>query len=160
MSDWQRPEPAPELKRLEPLVGEWESIDEHSPSDWASKGDKGKTRNKFYRALDNYCYLVDVSGDAPFGKFKGHGIWFYDSKEAKYKIQWYDSFANHLHGTGDFLNDNELQFELKYHMLNSEIIERHTIKNVTKNSYDFIIETLIDGDFKLSSVSKYKRISF
>lgn len=160
MSDWQRPEPAPELRKLEFLVGEWESIDEHSPSDWASQGDKGRSKNKFYRALDNYCYLVDVTSEAPFGKFKGHGIWYYDSEERKYKIQWYDSFANHLQGIGDFISDNVLQFELKYRMQNVDIVERHTIKNITKDSYDLIIETLTDGEFKLSSESKYKRINF
>lgn len=159
MTDWQRPKPAPELNKLEPLIGEWESIDKHYPMPWAPQGGKGQSKTNFFKALDGYCYLSDVSSETPFGIIKGHGIWFYDSAVNKYKIQWYDNFANHLQGKGDFINDDLLVFELRYCMGNTDIVERHTIKNIAKDSYDFIIETLLDGAFKLTSESKYKRMN-
>lgn len=160
MIDWERPKPAPELKKLEPLVGEWESIDEHTPSPWASEGGKGRSKIKIYKALDDYCYLLDFFSETPFGDFKGHGIWFYDSEERNYRQQWYDSFGNHVQGIGNFIGDDVLQFEIKYRMQNNDVVERHTIKNISKDSYDQIIETLLEGEFKLSTESKYKRTNF
>lgn len=155
MSEWERPKPSNELEKLETFIGEWISEDIHYPMPWMSEGGKGKSRNIFRKALDGYCFLADFSSETPFGTIKGHGIWFFDSKQSKFKVQWYDNFANHLEGEGNFLDVNTLVIQYRYCMGGQDILERHTSKIVDADNYDYIIETFLDGEFRLTTESKY-----
>lgn len=158
MTDFNRPSPSKELEKLKVLLGDWESCDKHYPLPWMPDGGTGTSKNSFHEALDGYGYLVDYTGDTPFGSIKGHGIWFYESEYKAYKIQWYDNFGNHVQGNGNF-KDGQFVFDMRYRMDGEDIFERHTIKDIKADSYLYIIEIEIDGKLRKSSELHYHRSS-
>lgn len=160
MSEWyDRPKPAEQLEKLEAFVGEWASIDQHESMPWMNEGGSGITRNVFKKALDGFCYFTDIEADTPFGNIKGHGFIFYDSEIQKFRIEWYDNFGNHLFGEGDFNESTQsLQFVEYYKMGGVDVVERHTSTKTDESHYTHVVDTLIDGEFKLTSTLYYKRV--
>ena len=39
-----------------------------------------------------------------------------------------------------------------------DVIERHTARLISPDSYTHIVETMIDGEFKLTSTLTYKKV--
>ncbi len=159
MGNWyDRPEPSAELSKLEPFAGEWTSVDRHEAMPWMKEGGAGHTRNRFRRALDGFCYLTDIEADTPFGKIKGHGLIFFDTELDKFRIEWYDNFGNHMSGDGDYDESRQsLVLVEHYRMGGVDVVERHTSKLIDADHYRHIVETLVDGEFRLTSTLEYER---
>lgn len=160
MSNWyDRPEPSQELKSLEPFCGRWVSVDQHESMPWMADGGTGLTRNHFRKALDDFCYLTDIEADTPFGNIKGHGMIFYDREAGKFRIAWYDNFGNLMTGEGDYdPSDRSLILVEKYRMNGVDVKERHIDRIVDENHYTHIVETMLDGEYKLTSILNYRRV--
>lgn len=157
MTDWSRPPVPPELARLEAFAGSWVSQDEHAPTPWAEQGGTGRSRHRLRHALDGYCFLSDFEGETPFGAIRGHAFWFYDRERARFGIRWYDNFANLLEGEGSFHADGSLRISYRYRMGGADVEERHRLELQGPDAYRLTIENLIDGEWRVTSVQRYRR---
>ncbi len=158
MSEWERPDRAPELLRLERFEGEWVSSDVHQPMPWMEQGGTGNSREHFRKACDGYCYLTDIEASTPFGGLKGHGIVFYDRRIGKYCLEWYDNFGNHISGEGNFTDDDTLLIIEKYVMNGQTVLERHTDRLLDVRHKLHTVETFLEGEFRLTSELRYEKI--
>lgn len=157
MTDWSRPPRAAELDRLDAFAGDWISDDEHRPTPWAPEGGEGRSRHRLRRALDGYGFLSDFQGETPFGRIDGHAVWYFDREAGRYRVFWYDSFANALQGDGAFEPDGTLVMTYRYRMGGEDVLERHTMRVLGPDRWEQVIENWLDGAFRVASTLSWRR---
>jgi hypothetical protein len=78
----------------------------------------------------------------PLGNFAGHGVYWYDKQAGGYQGIWCDSMDPRgcgPVGKGGWEGDN-LVFNNEIDMGDAKMHVRETFSNITKDSYDFMIE--------------------
>jgi hypothetical protein len=108
--DWQTMAPPPraaELDRLDKWVGSWESTGECTMAG-AEKPMKCTGKNTVAWDCDNRVLVEHFEGqmEGSDSKFKGIGIWTWDSRMNKYRIWWFDSFGEASDGVATY-NEKE-----------------------------------------------------
>ncbi|HYJ70770.1 MAG TPA: DUF1579 family protein [Nocardioidaceae bacterium] len=90
-AEFGAPPPSPELKRLQPLVGTWESED-HTLNSVLGPGVPVRSRETF-SWLDGGYFLVQeydvVFGDEPAQK--GVNYWMYDAEQKRFRIIFFSN---------------------------------------------------------------------
>ncbi len=137
-----KPARFPELDQLDKFEGEWVS---------------GETKEIFKRACDGFCYLADVEAETSGGLLKGHGIIFFDNSIKKFRLEWYDNFAIHISGEGNYTDESTFIMIAKYSRNGSAHIERHTEKLISGIKKIHMIENFTNGEFEKISETTFDR---
>ncbi|MGA2140798.1 MAG: hypothetical protein ABSG94_00105 [Brevinematales bacterium] len=128
----------PELNKLDRIAGKW-----------VCSAGSDKTMEILKSACDGFCYLVDIESDTARGLLRGHGMVFFDDAIKKFRLEWYDNFANHITGEGNFTDDDTFIMIEKSNINGTPHIERHTEKLAPGGSKKTLtVENFINGEFE------------
>jgi hypothetical protein len=107
----QMPQPTPEHRKLEALAGDWVGEEILHPSPWAPER---------RTAIGRFCCRIGVDGmflvsdyeEERDGKvvFRGHGVYGWDAKRARYTMFWFDSMGMSPNETLGVWEGDELVF--------------------------------------------------
>lgn len=158
MTDWEKPLIPTELEMLEPFTGVWFTDDTYYPSPWNPEECGGKSRFDFRRTLRGFCLFSDFMGNASFGEYVCHGMWFFDRESKKYKVVMYDNFDHFMEGEGDFDKKGNFIADLKLSQQAEELEARHTLTLRDESNFEYKIEHVINGKLRPTAIHKCRRV--
>jgi hypothetical protein len=94
----QAPKPYPELKQLEPFVGQWSSEGEAKATPVGKAGKFSSTAAVNW-ILGGFFLQWQFSGKTPDGEFKGIEVDSYDPKNKIFRAQWWNDDGSLTTGT-------------------------------------------------------------
>jgi hypothetical protein len=94
----QAPKPYPELKKLEPFVGQWSSEGESKATPIGKAGKFSSTATINW-ILGGFFLHWQFSGKTPDGEFKGIEVDSYDPKNKIFRAQWWNEDGSITTGT-------------------------------------------------------------
>lgn len=88
------PKPNEHHRKIEALAGNWRGQEKIYPTPWDPKGGEAEADSEGQVILDGFCLLVDYA-QRRNGKtgYRGHGVFGYDNKAAKYTMYWFDTMG-------------------------------------------------------------------
>lgn len=154
---------SPEMKKVvDSFAGLWRTTVHVYKSEWFPADGTAKGRAEIRSGPAGNSITERFSSIGPLGNFAGRGVYWYDKQAGGYQGLWCDSMDPNgcgLVGKGGWEGDN-LIFNNEIDMGNAKIKVRETFSNITKDSYDFMIEASM-GDApttKMMSI-RYERAS-
>lgn len=107
----QAPKPYPELKQLQPFVGQWSGEGESKATPIGKAGKSSYTQTADW-ILGGFFLHWQYSLKGPDGEFKGIEVDSYDPKSKIFHAQWWDDTGNITTGTY-ILRGNVIEFSGK-----------------------------------------------
>lgn len=103
----EAPRPAPELRKLAFLVGDW-LHSENYPAGPSGPGGKGGGRSKTSWVLGEQHLYVIYASKTPMGTVEGRGFLGWDADARAYRMDWFDNAGRSVRYVGDFAPDGAL----------------------------------------------------
>ena len=90
----QMPKPNENHQKLRALTGKWIGKEKIHPTAWDTAGGEAVGQSDAIVAFDGLCVIMDYvqtrSGNV---SYRGHGVFGWDNKAAKYTMYWFDSMG-------------------------------------------------------------------
>jgi hypothetical protein len=129
------PQPAPEMKDLDALVGTWTTEEHYDPSPFMPTGGTGTGTNTVRRGPGGFTMLMDHRSKTSTGTFNSHGVLTWDPNEKAYKTVWADSTMPGVTiSTGHKEGDN-IVYRSEVTMEGKKISTRDVVADRTPTSY-------------------------
>ncbi len=137
----EMPKPSEAHHKLAQLAGEWIGEEILYPSPWSPQERRATGYSSNRMAVDGF-FLINDYHEERDGQvvFRGHGVYGYDPKRARYTMHWFDSMGMPPDETLGSWEGDTLTFENRSEMGHGRYIYR-----VAADSYVFRIETSKDG---------------
>jgi hypothetical protein len=103
----EAPRPAPELKKVAFLVGDWVHA-ENYPAGPSGPGGKGGGRSKTSWVLGEHHLYVIYASKTPMGTAEGRGFLGWDADARVYRLDWFNNAGRATRYVGDFAPDGAL----------------------------------------------------
>ncbi len=149
-------------KMIDSFAGLWRTTINVYKGNWFPKDATVKGRSDIRSGPAGNSLTERISSISDMGSFAGHGVYWYDKQGGGYRGLWCDSMD--LNGCGPVGNGawegDKLIFNNEMQMGNGTMKVRETFSNITKNSFDFVLEsTGAAGQFSKQMSIHYERRS-
>jgi hypothetical protein len=152
---------SPEMKKMvDSFAGRWTTTVHVYKGEWFPADGTTKGRADISSGPAGNSILEKFSFLGPLGNFAGRGVYWYDKQAGGYQGSWCDSMDPRgcgPVGKGGWEGDN-LVFNNEIDMGGTKMRVRETFSNITKDSYDFMIEAA-NGDSPMTKMMtiRYER---
>ena len=88
----EMPEPAPEMKKMDWMIGRWSVDETHEKSQWGPGG-TGEGAMEVERGPGGFSHVFTYESTGPMGSFSGHGMTAWDPQAKVYRTSWTDNMT-------------------------------------------------------------------
>lgn len=136
--------PAPEMRKLEWMIGSWQVLEIHESTDWGPSGG-GRGKQTVTLGPGGFSVLTDYRSSGPQGQISGHGILAWDPEKRGYKFYLADSVSPGVMELGCLWKGQDLVCDGRALFLGMPIVVRWTMAEIAASSYTATFETAVDG---------------
>ncbi len=154
---------SPEMKKLvDTFTGRWKTTTTVFKGDWFPVDGTAVGHADIHAGPAGNSVMEQFRSQGITGNFAGHGVYWWDAEAHAYKGIWCDTMDPRgcgPVGDGKWEGSN-LIYNNEMALPNGKLQVRETFSNITKNSYDFMIEAAsAGGSMKKMMAIKYERPS-
>jgi hypothetical protein len=139
----EAPKPAAEVKNLDFFAGNWTTEGEMKPGPWGAGG-KVQAESQCSWMQGGFFLVCKENGDGPMGSMHGLGVMGYDGASKSYTWNGFNSMGENEHATGS-REGKKWTYSNESSMNGQTIHGRYTMTETSPTSYDFTMETSMDG---------------
>ncbi len=161
-SQTQAAKPAPEMQKITRMfAGRWQTETKMAPSEFAPQGGTSKGMSIMRRGPGRLSLVEDMRSTGAMGRFVGHGIIWWDSKQGAYKGLFCDNWSPNgceMTGMGNWDGD-KLVFAGETEAMGQKMSYRETYSDITADSFTFTMDSASGGgELKPILTIKYLRV--
>ncbi len=154
--------PAPEMQKITRMfAGRWQTETKMAPSEFAPQGGTSKGMSIIRRGPGRLSLVEDMRSTGAIGRFVGHGIIWWDSKQGAYKGFFCDNWSPNgceMTGTGTWDGD-KLVFTGETEAMGQKMSYRETYSDISADSFTFTMDSATGGgELKPMMTIKYLRM--
>ncbi len=139
----EMPQPTPQHRRLEALVGRWSGEETLHPAPWAPELRTATGKFSIRMGVDGMFLITDYE-QARDGAvvFRGHGVYGWDATKERYTMYWFDSMGMSPNQTLGVWTEDELIFSAQGDHGHARYV--YTLRDPDR--FAFRIESSPDGE--------------
>ncbi len=142
------PKPSPEMTKLiKTLAGTWNTSEKMEPSEFAPQGGTSKGRAVLRPGPGGLSLVEDYQSEGSTGKFRGHGVFWWDDKAKAYTGIWCDNMTPKgcdNAGTSKWEGE-QLVGHMEGEMMGKKTTMKGVYSNITPTSFTFTMDSSMDG---------------